>query len=256
MKYSLYLLVVLLTACQNKPDVFSESQTISVKEVTKPTSKEICWKGTINTKTPVFLHYQLEDDVLVGEITYLNTKQRKPIKIIGTIADDASLRILEFEKDGNITGIMLGTPNQKELKGTWFSPKTRKELNLCLTKYDTIIKDTSIQPELKNIFGDYHYQYSLDGYQGDFNISKINENQASFEIFSVTGEPSRNIADVEKDTISIKGNKFHYKVGYKEDCEFDVTFYKDFVYIKYTNGECDGVFGHNATVSGIFLKVK
>ena len=252
MKHLFALFLLLFLGCQKQPAPLANNQTSK----SDSTSKEICWKGTIKGKIPVMLHYQVDDDLLVGEITYLNTKKREPIKIIGTIADDASLRILEFEKNGNISGILTGTPSNDKFNGTWFSPKTRKELNLSLSKFDTIVKDTPILPELNKIYGNYHYQYSQEGYQGDFYINKINAKQASFEIFSVTGEPSRNIADIEKDTITLTGNKFHYKVGYEEGCEFDVTFYKDFVYINYTNGDCDGVFGHNATVEGIFLKVK
>jgi len=41
---------------------------------------------------------------------------------------------LEFEKSRNITGIITGLPTEKLFTGSWFSPKTRKELSLNLVR--------------------------------------------------------------------------------------------------------------------------
>ncbi len=218
---------------------------------------DICWTGTINGKTPVFLHYQFDNEVIIGEIIYLNTKSKTPIKLIGTMNGwDKKYRLLEFDKTGNITGIITGLPEKDKFNGSWFSPKTKREMTLKMSTKDTVIVSKNYQPELSEIFGDYHYQYSETGSQGDFNLTKINNEKASFNIFSVTGEPARNIAEIETDTIELTKTEFIYKVAEAENCEFKLKFYQDFVFINYTKGACAGQFGHNATIDGIFIKTK
>ncbi len=85
-----------------------------------------------------------------------------------------------------------------------------------------------INVESKNIYGNYSYRYDEEGYQGEFEIKKVGNDKAEFSIFSVTGSPFRNMAEVETDTITISGNSFTYTIPESEDCEFKVKFYKDF----------------------------
>ena len=80
------------------------------------------------------------------------------------------------------------------------------------------------------------------------------DSKAIFGITSVTGEPARNLAQIDDDTISLTSTRFIYKVPDTNDCEFEVRFYKGFAFIRYTKGFCDGQFGMNATIDGIFLK--
>lgn len=203
-----------------------------------------------------FIHYQLDSNLIMGEITYLNTKDKLPIKLFGTIEEDKNYRLLEFDKTGNITGIITGLPSGKIFNGSWFSPKTRKELSLNLTSKDTVINSPTLATELQNIFGHYHYQYSEAGYQGDFEISKLPDNKAVFGITSVTGEPARNVAQIDDDTIKLNNTFFTYKVPDTDSCEFEVKFYKGLALIRYTKGYCDSQFGMNATIDGIFLKIE
>ncbi len=262
MKYWTYILLFTIISCNNQQQKVSTSD-ISVSGTPKTlvdartrSNSQICWTGTINGKTPVFIHYQLDSNLIVGEITYLNTKGKLPITLLGTIEDDKSFRILEFEKRGNITGIITGQPTDKIFTGSWFSPKTRKELVLNLIKKDTVISQNVTGATFEEIFGHYHYQYSEAGYQGDFEIVKLPNSKASFGITSVTGEPGRNVAQIDEDTIILNETHFIYKLPDTENCEFEVKFYKGFVYIRYTKGFCDGQFGMNATIDGIFLKTE
>ncbi|WP_160138765.1 hypothetical protein [Chryseobacterium sp. c4a] len=218
--------------------------------------KEISWKGFVNGKTPVFIHYQIDGDIIVGEITYLNTKNKLPITLIGTLEADHSYRILEFEKSGNITGVITGKPTEGNFKGSWFSPKTRKELVLDLVKKDTALVSKEIETKREDLFGRYHYQYSEAGYQGDLEIKKLPDSKAVFGITSVTGDPGRNIAQIDDDTISLTTTNFTYKLPDTDDCEFKVKFYKGFAVVQYTQGVCSGQFGMNATIEGIYLKTK
>ena len=260
MNHWTYILLLTIISCNNQEQKVSSADTLissnpsALADSKNKGSNEISWTGTLNRKTPVFIHYQLDSNLIIGEIIYLNTKDKQPIKLLGTIEDDKSYRLLEFEKSGNITGIITGLPTDKNFNGSWFSPKTRKEFVVSLVKKDTTIMSAKVRTQLEEIFGNYHYQYSEAGYQGDFKIKKLPTSKASFGITSVTGEPGRNVAQIDDDTITLNTAQFIYKLPNTKDCEFQVKFYNGFAYIRYINGFCDGQFGNNATIDGIFLK--
>ncbi|VXB71319.1 conserved hypothetical protein [Flavobacterium sp. 9AF] len=258
-----FILIYLLSACQTKnknenslEEIKEDTFSTTIATYEKNEKKEVFWKGYINQSIPIFLHYQIEDNIVVGEILYLNTKEKKPIKIIGNLLEDDNFRLLEFDSSGNITGIITATvSSENRFVGEWFSPKSRKNYPLDLTIKDTTVVIPEIKVKDKKIFGTYRYAYSEAGSQGEFSIEKINEKQVAFEIFSVTSDPARNIASVEKDTINLINNSFIYNIPDSDDCEFKVNFYKGFVSIHYTKGFCSGQFGHNATIEGVFLKI-
>ncbi|WP_276485636.1 hypothetical protein [Paraflavitalea pollutisoli] len=262
MKYWHCLLLLTFLACKDQQPPVDNTDTVAV-DTTQHTTveriprKEISWSGTLHGNIPVFLHYQQDTTLLIGEIIYLNTKDKLPNKLIGTMEDDSSYRLLEFEPSGNITGIITGTPTSKTFNGTWFSPKTRKELTLHLSKKDTSMIPAPLFMNFQDIFGHYHYQYSEAGYQGDFTITQLRDDQAVIGITAVTGEPARNLAQINEDTVKLLiDTDFNYKKPGTDNCEFRVKFYPGFVYVKYTKGFCEGQFGHNATVEGIYLKTK
>jgi hypothetical protein len=252
---TLTLIIMFSLGQTARPSIAADNMS-SLKRAKPDGLTELCWSGKINKKIPVFLHYSVNDNLIVGEITYLNSISKKPIKILGTVENDKSYRVLEFESGGNITGVIYGKPGQQTFDGSWFSPKTRKEVSLHLEKKDTSIVTQTIEPNLDEISGKYHYQYAKEGSSGDFSISKIKNNKAGFSIVSVTDGPALNTAEVSDDTIQLKGNSFIYKIPDADDCDFEVKFYKDFLTVKYIKGPCVGQFGMNATVEGIFLKVR
>ncbi len=258
MKHWTYILLLTIISCNSQQQKFSSSDSSdsAIPTTLIKIKNEICWKGTLKGNIPVFIHYQLDSNLIIGEITYLNTKENLPIKLLGTIENDKSYRLLEFEESGNITGIITGLPTDKIFNGSWFSPRTRKELDVNLVQKDTNIISYKTDIKLQEIFGNYHYQYSEAGYQGDFEIKKLLHSKASFAITSVTNEPARNVAQINTDTISLNTTQFNYQLPETKDCEFQVNFYKGFAYIRYTKGYCDGQFGNNATIDGIFLKTK
>ena len=140
----------------------------------------------------------------------------------------------------------------------WVSPcgTQEEEFQLKLLQKDTILETTNFQADLNNIYGNYYYSYNEEGYQGNVSISKLANNKIAFDIFSVTGAPGRNMAEVPLDSIQLNGNSFVYKIPESDSCEFKVNFFKDFLMLEYTRGNCDGQFGWNATIEGIFLKTK
>jgi hypothetical protein len=259
MKLWTCVLLLAIISCNNQHQQANGSDTtVDAKHTTlAETKNEICWTGTLNGKTPVFIHYQLDSNLIIGEIKYLNTKDKLPITLLGTIEDDKSYRLLEFDNTGNITGIIEGKPTEKNFNGIWVSPKTEKELAMTLSPKDTLLNSPDVKPDQNQIFENYHYQYGEDGFNGNFDISKVGINKIDFNILSLTNiERGPNIAEVEKDTITMTGNSFVYKIPESDSCEFKVTFYKGFVNINYTKGYCSGQFGLNATIDGIFIKTK
>ena len=78
---------LLIVSCVNNAD--RKKTTIPHK----PPKHEIVkddgfhWTGTINTNIPVSLNYTIKGSLITGCIIYLNTKNKAPIKIIGTIGD-------------------------------------------------------------------------------------------------------------------------------------------------------------------------
>lgn len=263
MKHWNYIFLLAIFSCGNqqqkvnKTDTLVPSATAVSAEAGTKNNREICWAGTLNGKTPVFIHYQLDSNLIIGEITYLNTKDKVPITLLGTIEEDKTYRLLEFDSTGNITGVIEGKPAGDFFNGDWVSPKTKKELSLSLSLKDTVISSKNFMADAGEIFGDYHYQYGENGFNGDFEINKVKNKEIEFEIQSLTNvERGPNIAEVEKDTISLTGNSFIYTIPESDSCEFKVSFYKGFVYINYTKGYCEGEFGLNATIDGIFLKTK
>ncbi len=217
---------------------------------------EICWQGKLNNKTPVFIHYSNHGEIVIGEIVYLNTKKKTPIQIIGIINEQKNIRLLEFEKDGNISGIINASVTENDLNGDWFSPKSKKSLAFKAIKKDTIIKSKNYMPTKDKIFGSYYYQYSNEGSQGNFDLKNKKTNNYSFSFQNFTSDPGRNMADLDGVLKKETENIFTY--SQKEEftkCDIKLFFYKDFLYVKYTNGECEG-FGHNATIDGFYRKTK
>lgn len=262
MKNSIIFIAILaiLSACTNQQQKANQPDTLDSIPITTESdsksgnAKQICWTGTLSAKTPIFIHYQLVDNLIIGELTFLNTKDKLPVKLIGTIQENLNYDLLLFDETGYITDVLNGLPTSESFNGRWHSLKKDKEYSFTLSLADTSITSPDIKAVDNKIFGKYHYQYGEDGYNGDFEINKFDNNMVEFYIHSETNrERGPNMADVEKDTIAMQGDSFVYLIPHT-DCEFKATFYKDFVYINYTKGSGWGVFGMNATIEGIYLK--
>lgn len=94
MKNLIYVLALTIISCNNQPqkrsrsDKVGSTQTATGSDPKSQRHKETCWAGTLNGKTPIFIHYQLDSNIIVGEITYLNTKDKQPIKLLGTVEEN------------------------------------------------------------------------------------------------------------------------------------------------------------------------
>jgi hypothetical protein len=111
MKHWTYLLILTIIACTNPQQNANRPDTLDSNPITTETDneyssdKEICWTGTLSDKTPIFIHYQLDSNLIIGELTFLNTKDKLPIKLIGTIQENLNYDLLLFDETGDITDI-------------------------------------------------------------------------------------------------------------------------------------------------------
>ena len=240
----------------------SSSPASTLRVATSPTAvpptapTDSCWTGYLAGKIPVSVQYQRDGQVLMGEITYLNTRNKTPIRLRGTIEADHTYHLLEFDKKGNITGIIVGRPAGQAFTGHWYSPTTDQEFAVKLVKKEVRVASVPIHAKAGQVFGSYTYRFGAEGRQGTFTLTKLTAGKASFELFAVTNAPARNFADVPLDTINLTGTAFTYALLDAPDCAFQVRFYQDFMVVRYTKGDCTNQFGHNATVEGVFLKTE
>jgi hypothetical protein len=264
-KFITVFVILLLAFGQKQGKSSPENRGISTESLkvqTDPPQKKItpkntCWKGKLGGKIPVFVHYQLEGDLVVGEITYLKTKKKTPIRLIGEVHNGSFYRLLEYDPKGTITGIIEGNVIKGAFTGKWIAPSTQKELALNLQSSDSLIVKRNFKARPDQLFGTYAYAYGEEGYSGQLEISEAENGEADFYLISLTSlNMGPNIAEIERDRVKLEGDHFTYTIPYSESCEVRVDFYKDFARVQYLNGDCPGQFGHNATVEGIFVKVK
>jgi hypothetical protein len=246
MKFNITLLFILLFVI----DVSGKAQNINggIDGVYK-------YQGTINGKIPMFMWFAVKDSVLKGEVVYLKTGSHLPINIAGYISKKYGLSIYEFMKDGNITGVYYGNFNKTRLTGTWYSPKSEKELKYDLVKKDTVLvnKDIDLNPIAVN--GEYLYKFGPKGATGGIDLKSIGQNNYLMQINCVTDGPAYNQADVDATKVKIHNNAIIYSTDPEYGtCRFRIKVLKDFIVISLISGEGTCGFGNNATIVGVYFK--
>src|SRR3954464_10612994 len=99
MKHWTYILILTIISCNNQqpkttsPDTSALTPPVTTANKETEGKNEICWIATLGGKTPILIHYQLVGNLVIGEITYLNTKDKFPIKLLGTIEENNSYRL-------------------------------------------------------------------------------------------------------------------------------------------------------------------
>ncbi|MEH3112745.1 hypothetical protein [Pedobacter terrae] len=213
--------------------------------------------GFINKKIPVELNISTYNQLILGNIRYLNTTSKQPIKIIGHMKDQNQYSLHEFERDGNISGIIDATLKKNKLEGRWYATKSDTSYAITLTfKTNQNLKPEIFSPlKPDQLAGEYAYQYGEKGYQGNITIKKVSGNTYSYDIGSVTHDPGRNIADASGKVV-LKNNQLIIQVN--KSCKFKIKFYNGFLVISkegsYELNDCE--FGFNATLEGTYLKIK
>lgn len=257
-----------LFSCSNKANKTENTTETQVVEDTAAVATEVsaatpagkvnCYQGMMNGKIPVLVAFAVDDSLIHGEITYLNTKKRAPITLLGEYNGDGRYDIMEFEKNGNVSGLLSVTMKQNTLEGNWYSPMSQKEFTLSLQAKDTTYELPDITFNPNNMNGSYYQRFSEDGPDGNFDIAAVGNDRVAFNALCTTNGPAYNIADIQRDTVKLSSDHFVYHMPDSDSCDFTVRIYNGFLRVTYVNGynACVGFFGHNATVEGIFLKVK
>lgn len=263
MRFCLFALALLIFSCQpktNSTEATNQDSSLNDSKISNSHSQNSIhyWSGNINSNIPIFLWIVVKDSLIQGELVYTKSKSQTPIRILGNISKEGDIQLCEYQNDGMITGVFNFTKFDNVFSGTWASTKTHKELEFKLFDKDTLLTNIDSSFEPKEIEGNYFYAYGEKGYEGGMTVTKISSDKISFDISSVTSDPSRNVASINTDTVAFHNNQFIYKISDSDSCEFRVRFFRDFLFIDYTRGygDCNGFFGLNATVEGIFIKVK
>lgn len=232
--------------------VSDNNNSTSIAEQTR--NKDIsCWVGMIDSKIPVRLCYQRFEEVLVGEIWYPNSKDPSSIPIIGEITNENYVELREFNNKGMITGHIAGIPLEKEFNPEWFNPANQRMRMMKLTSLDTFVQIYTIDAEVKSLKGTYHYAFGPKGYSGDLEVLNAAESKVEVRMLSTTGDlAGYNIAELPQASGKLNKNIAKIKYPYNEACEITIYFFKQFARVKEDN--CNGEFGHNATLQGIYFK--
>ena len=214
------------------------------------------WAGNIRSNIPVSAWFVVKGKILKGELTYLKTKYRSPITILGSVKEHNRVEFSEFQKNGLITGTFSGKLSNDSCTGTWSSPKSGRDFPFELVFKDTTLAnaDTSFIPA--SIPGEYAYKFGDKGPGGGITIKEISHELYSFEINCVTGAPGYNVAELTADSIRFSDNAVVYSMPHADKCQFSIKVFKGFLIIDYLNENYDCGFGLNASVDGVFLKTK
>ena len=208
------------------------------------------WDAVIGKNTVANIWLVAKDSVLIGEIVY--KKSGKPIQLRGTFSKNTGYLLYEFDKNGNISGIMHGSFAGSGSSGEWYSPSTKNHFPLSLKLVSRTSPAKAVVLIPNNVSGSYAYQASMDGPVGTLTVSRISADTIQIELECVTAGPAYNLASIEKFNAKIRNNMVQYRV--QNGCELLIRFVHDVAVVEYVNGQADCGFGAGADVSGIYMK--
>lgn len=90
------LILPLFFACNTQGSTISSDKEIGKQDTMKMEQEKVAtenkdlqlaWKGTINKTIDVMVAFQKNGELVVGSITYINTKEKIPIKLIGSVKE-------------------------------------------------------------------------------------------------------------------------------------------------------------------------
>jgi hypothetical protein len=221
------------------------------------------YTGFINENIPIALDLTiLGDHTVFGEIKYLKAKHSVPIKIVGTFNVEIQNVFLlrEFEKNGNISGIINGKLKDQKFTGEWLSAvysDTNYPIDLTLKKHSTF-KPAVLT--INNIEGEYVYHYGDTGFDGVIKIIKEETGTYAYSIVIGTGGV-RKIKQWKNSTgkgVIVENGQCIIKMT--EACKFMVTFYNGFLKINPIDMEDDpfalSICGFVGNEQDFYLKIQ
>ncbi|MBB5636387.1 hypothetical protein HDF26_005035 [Pedobacter cryoconitis] len=215
------------------------------------------YAGFINKNIPVELSLTiLGDHTVFGEIKYLDAKPVLPVKIIGVYSENGNdFTLAEFQKNGNVSGVIRADLKNLNIDGEWGSTKSDDSypINVVFKSHESIKQEISAN---RNVEGEYAYHYAETGFDGVIKITKEKNGTYSYVIGTVTGEKIRDTANASGSGLTLNNDEFIIEVN--KNCRFRVDFYDGFLKISAVDddpGAC-GFSGTNATLRGAYLKIK
>ena len=237
------------------------------------------WQGIIGKNIPVSVWLEINNDLIIDEIVYTNTKRQIPIRLLGT-TNEHYLYLCEMLPDGRITATIWGCAHDGVINGQWVAPAKIIEkgstyefidgksfpIHLTPASAPTKAYTWKVAPSL--IEGIYSYSYGDNAASGVLEVNKTNND--SYEIYIIThiGAPPFNLAELSSTELTNQDqpdapNKQPLKllqdnrlvVEQDETCAINIRFFPDFASVQYVDEKrCANHFGRGASLEGIFLK--
>lgn len=172
--YSFSLLIIFLISC--KGETKKEAPSFDFIKT---------FAGKIDNKYPLHMKLNSETGKING--TYFYNKVGTDIEIKGTISNDSTLTLNEFDEKGNQTGIWNGKfVNENKISGSWSKPNgdSSKSFTLILTSdnYESSNKSIS-DTKYSKYNGTYNSPFNDGGIAfGQLIIKYTENNEIEFDI--------------------------------------------------------------------------
>jgi len=179
------------------------------------------FEGTINGKYGIIMTLSKNKENLSG--TYFYKNQGALIQISGTIDDNGSLIINEFNNKGNMTGIFKGQLINNNIIGQWTKPDGTKAMTFSIS--ESIISESSNLNNESNKSDDYSNWSGI--YFDEFGRSlKItgpaSDGAVKFELTPQNSESCQE--DVWKGTAYLTNSAVANYSDEDSECHFNFTF--------------------------------
>ena len=233
------------------------------------------FEGTLGDNIPVKLKFAVNgDEIAVGEIYYPKTKHPAPILVVGTLRDDGSYFMEEFQTDGTVTGVMRFKIEGEDTaagpyisEGTWTNPRTDKSFPM---KHFEENGEVVQVPEYldyedpQNIGREYAYHIYNPRYGqmmgGTVTFRGAGRHKLHFEVYNAPGYVAQGKSDPNRPAVL---GDYTYDFFYYEnvnDCGygFGAYFFKKFVVLKSTTTDpvTFDCFDQGMSFDGVYIKVK
>lgn len=235
---------------------------------------EYSFEGVLGEKIPFKIKFCVNhDEIAVGEIYYPKASHPAPILIVGTLREDGSYRMNEYQADGTVTGCMIikiageDTADGPYIeRGSWMNPQTFKEFKMNKTRFNNESVDVGRYLDYEdpqNIGREYAYHIWNPLFKrmggGKVKFRGAGVHKIHFEVENSPRNTAEGASDPDRPA-QLGDNTYDYFDYYNvNDCGygFHASFFKRFVVLKtLTPSESTRCFGMGASFDGVYIKVK
>lgn len=211
------------------------------------------WQGNLDGKYPVLIWCKEVDSIVIGSLYYTEQQNATPVLVVGK-RTERQLSLTEYLKDGQITGYWNLELNHHSAEGEWRHPVKESSLSVSMMKIDTsVVINTAYTGG--SVAG--KYRYYIDGEaSGSLIVEQPEKHKITVSLENVGYGPAHNIGTIEKQAITLSGNKAIYSSRAYGDCSFEIVFFNGFAVIRYINDKNACGLGHNVFLDGTYIKTK